>query len=79
MIQSHASVRGKSYKSTEEMQMELGVAADPVIAYMSKEQLEKAILETKKNMERSAKELDFMQAAQFRDELFALQEKLKSK
>ncbi len=79
MIQSHASVRGKSYKTTEEMQMEMGVAADPVIAYMSKEQLEKAILETKKNMERSAKELDFMQAAQFRDELFALQEKLKSK
>lgn len=79
MIQSHASVRGKSYKTTEEMQMELGVAADPVVASMSKEQLEKAILETKKNMERSAKELDFMQAAQFRDELFALQEKLKLK
>ncbi|MDA7835872.1 excinuclease ABC subunit UvrB [Salibacteraceae bacterium] len=79
MIQSHASVRGKSYKTTEEMQMEMGVAADPVIAYMSKEQLEKAIQETKKNMERAAKELDFMQAAQFRDELFALQEKLKSK
>jgi excinuclease ABC subunit B len=79
MIQSQASVRGKSYKSTEEMQMEIGVAADPVIAYMSKDQLEKAILETKKNMERAAKELDFMQAAQFRDELFALQEKLKTK
>ena len=79
MIQSQASVRGKSYKSTEEMQMEMGVAADPVIAYMSKDQLEKAILETKKNMERAAKELDFMQAAQFRDELFALQEKLKTK
>jgi len=79
MIQSQAAVRGKSYKTTEEMQMEMGVAADPVVAYMSKEQLEKAIQETKKNMERAAKELDFMQAAQFRDELFALQEKLKSK
>lgn len=79
MIQSQASVRGKSYKTTEEMQMEMGVAADPVIAYMSKEQLEKAVQETKKNMERAAKELDFMQAAQFRDELFALQEKLKTK
>ncbi len=79
MIQSQASVRGKSYRSTEEMQMEMGVAADPVIAYMNKEQLEKAIQETKKNMERAAKELDFMQAAQFRDELFALQEKLKTK
>lgn len=79
MIQSQASVRGKSYRSTEEMQMEMGVAADPVIAYMNKEQLKKAIQETKKNMERAAKELDFMQAAQFRDELFALQEKLKTK
>lgn len=75
LIESQASVRGRSYETSENM----AVAADPVIEYMSKEQLEKAIKETRRNMEKSAKELDFMQAAQYRDELFALQEKLESK
>jgi len=46
---------------------------------MSAEQLEKAIKETKRNMEKAAKELDFMQAAQYRDELFALQANLEGK
>ncbi|MEQ9188538.1 MAG: excinuclease ABC subunit UvrB [Cryomorphaceae bacterium] len=77
MIQSQASVRGRAYTPSEEMEM--GIAADPVIAYMSKEQLEKAIQETKRNMEKAAKELDFMQAAQYRDELFTLQASLEGK
>ncbi|MEX2596300.1 MAG: excinuclease ABC subunit UvrB [Salibacteraceae bacterium] len=79
MIQSQSSVRGRSYESTEEMQHDKNIAADPVVAYMSKGQLEKAINETRRNMEKSAKELDFMQAAQYRDELFALQEQLATK
>lgn len=50
------------------------LAADPVVRYMNAEQLEKAINQTKKAMEKSAKELDFIEAARLRDELFSLQE-----
>ncbi len=53
------------------------IAADPVISYMNREQVEKAILETERKMKIAAKELDFITAAQFRDELFALKKKLK--
>ncbi len=56
----------KFYAGPEE---ELSVAADPVVAYMKPEQLEKLIKETQKRMEKAAKELDFMEAAQLRDEL----------
>lgn len=53
------------------------LVADPVVAYMSSEQLEKAIKHTKTQMEKAAKSLDFVEAARLRDELFALKEKLK--
>lgn len=52
------------------------IAADPVVKYMSKEGLEKAIINAKKKMEKAAKELDFIEAARFRDEMYAYQEKL---
>ena len=55
---------------------ELNVAADPVVQYMSKDQLKKAVDETQKRMQKAAKELDFMEAARLRDELFALQKQL---
>jgi excinuclease ABC subunit B len=55
------------------------VAADPVIQYMGKAELEKAIVKVKKEMEKCAKELDFIQAAQYRDEMFKLKEILLSK
>ena len=49
------------------------MAADPVIQYMSVEGLEKTIEKTKKQMKTAAKELDFIEAARLRDEMFALQ------
>lgn len=55
------------------------VAADPVVQYMSKEQLEKAIKKTKQQMERVVKELDFVEAARLRDEMFELQRLLGEK
>lgn len=80
MMAAQATVRGKKYDSYENhLDSELGVAADPVVAYMSKEQLEKAILQTRREMEIAAKELDFQQAAALRDEMFALQGQLKDK
>ncbi|MDA3817207.1 MAG: excinuclease ABC subunit UvrB [Prolixibacteraceae bacterium] len=55
------------------------VAADPVVQYMNSEALEKAIAKVKREMEKSAKELDFIQAAQYRNEMYRLQEILKNK
>ncbi|ADQ17364.1 excinuclease ABC, B subunit [Leadbetterella byssophila DSM 17132] len=52
------------------------IAADPVVAYMNKEQLEKLMQEAKSNMEKAASELNFLQAARYRDEMLQLQERL---
>jgi excinuclease ABC subunit B len=58
---------------------EVNIAADPVVQYMSKEQLEKAINAGRKNMEKSARELDFIDAAKYRDEVAALENLMKEK
>jgi len=55
---------------------DLDTAADPVVQYMSKEGLEKAIEKNKKAMEKAASELDFKEAARLRDEMYELQERL---
>ena len=55
------------------------LAADPVINYMSRPQLEKAIERTRKQMTEAAKKLDFIEAAQYRDELLKLQDLLATK
>jgi len=62
-----------------EEEVELSIAADPVVQYMSKEQLEKAIEKTRNDMMKAAKEMDFMQAAKLRDEMFGLQKLLDEK
>jgi excinuclease ABC subunit B len=68
------ATRNLKYEFTEE----LTIAADPVISYMNLEQLEKTIAFTRKEMEKAAKELDFIEAARLRDELYALEEHKKS-
>jgi excinuclease ABC subunit B len=55
------------------------IAADPVVKYMNREALEKAIEKTRKNMEKAASELNFIEAARFRDEMADLEKLLKSK
>jgi excinuclease ABC subunit B len=55
------------------------IAADPVVQYMSKSALEKAIAKTKKSMHDAAKKLEFLEAAQLRDELIKLEDLLKTK
>lgn len=52
------------------------IAADPVVAYMSKDNLEKAIEKTKADMVAAAKNMDFITAAQLRDEMIRLEDKL---
>jgi len=55
------------------------VAADPVVQYMTADALKKAIASTKKQMEAAAKQLDFLEAASLRDEMYRLQELLRVK
>lgn len=52
------------------------IAADPVVAYMSKDNIEKAIEKTKADMVAAAKNMDFITAAQLRDEMIRLEDKL---
>lgn len=59
--------------------MEAHIAADPVVSYMDADQLKKAIDKTRKSMEKAARELDFIQAAKFRDEMYELEKLLEKK
>ena len=55
------------------------IAADPVVKYMNRAALEKAIEKTRKSMEKAAADLDFIEAARFRDEMVDLQSILRGK
>ena len=65
--------------TTYEQKSELQLAADPVYQYMSNDSLEKSIAKIKKDMEKAAKSLDFMEAARLRDEMFSLEKLLENK
>ena len=69
-------IRGKKPVAYVEPEGNIGVAADPVIAFMNKDQLSKLISETEAKMKKAAKDLDFITAAQLRDELNSLKKKL---
>jgi excinuclease ABC subunit B len=55
------------------------MAADPIVERMTRPQLEKSIAETTRLMKEAAKNLDFLQAAQYRDEIIRLQKELELK
>ena len=57
----------------------IGMAADPIVGRMTRQQLEKSIADTTKLMKAAAKNLDFLQAAQYRDEIIRLQQELELK
>ena len=67
--------QGNAYIESEELSM----AADPIVNYMNRDQLDHAIRDKKKQMEKAARELDFIEAARLRDEMFALEKRLKDK
>jgi excinuclease ABC subunit B len=71
-------IRGKKLNAYIEPE-ELSLAADPITDYFSREQFEKMIAQTEKKMKEAAKDLDFMMAAQFRDEVIALKKKYKDR
>jgi excinuclease ABC subunit B len=55
------------------------MAADPIIEHMTRPQMEKLIAETTRKMKEAAKRMDFLQAAQYRDEIIRLQNELELK
>lgn len=65
----------KAYIETEHV----NVAADPIVQYMSKNQMEKTIEKVRKQMQDAAKKLEFIEAAQYRDELLKLEDIMKSR
>lgn len=72
-IRGKKESKQKYYVEPEEMSM----VADPVVEYLSADKLQKLIQETRKKMEKAARELDFMEAARLRDEMFLYEERLK--
>ncbi len=58
---------------------EVSIAADPIVQYMTKADLKKAIENTKRDMMTAAKDMDFLQAAKLRDEMFALEKMMAEK
>ena len=72
ILEKTAKSEGKAYIEPETPD----IAADPVVGYMNSDAIKKAIEKTKRSMQKAAKELDFISAAQFRDEMFRLQELL---
>ena len=72
---AEAHTESRAYVEPEERT----VAADPVIEYMTRDQLEKSIARTRKLMQEAAKKLDFIEAAQYRDEMLRMENLLKDK
>jgi len=58
---------------------EISIAADPIVQYMGKTELQRAIDTTRKDMQKAAKDMDFLQAAKLRDEMFALEKMFNEK
>lgn len=79
-IGSEIENTNKGYETNAYLEaMNIAFAADPIIEVMTKSQLEKSIDNTTKLMKEAAKNLDFIQAAQYRDELIRLQKELETK
>lgn len=72
------SVDGKLIRAYSESS-EINIAADPVVQYMSTEELKKQITKVKSAMLKAAKEMDFAEAARLRDEMYSLEKLLKEK
>ena len=64
---------------TSTIDAQYDMAADPIIEYMTRPQIEKLIAETTRRMKEAAKQMDFLQAAQYRDEIIRLQKEIELK
>jgi excinuclease ABC, B subunit len=79
IIVETAKNEAEERKTTAYVEPVPSIAADPIVQYMTRPQLEKLIEQTKRNMTDAAKKLDFIEAAQYRDELLKLQDMLVKK
>lgn len=83
IVKTSVSLLGEKQQTSAEsyayVEPEFNMVADPVVQLMNRQQLEKAIERTKKQMTEAAKKLDFIEAAQYREELIKLQELLDTK
>ena len=70
IMQQTTVVGTKNYLNADQEAADL--VADPVMEFMSKEQLEKTIEQSKKKMQAASRDMDFLTAAEFRDEMLAL-------
>jgi excinuclease ABC subunit B len=70
-------VREGNKRAYVDREIEPSMAADPVLAFMSRDQVERMLMETERKMKEAAKELDFITAAQYRDEMMAHRKRLK--
>ncbi len=70
---------GATAKIYNEELVTTAIACDPIVEYMTAEQLEKSIARTRRLMEEASDKMNFIEAAQYRDEMFKLQELLKNK
>ena len=70
---------GKTIKLYDSDNTSTAIACDPIVEYMSVEQLKKSIERTRSQMEKAAEKMEFIEAAQYRDEMFKLMEILKTK
>ncbi len=77
--QNTSILKGKAHPKAYVEPDGTDIAADPVVGYMSKDALKKTIDKTRKEMQKAAKELDFISAAQYRDEIVKLEELLNKK
>lgn len=76
LIQAHHEAYAETHAYVEP---EKTAVADPVLEYMTRDQIEKSIARSKRLMQEASKRLDFMQAAQFRDEMLRMQQLLNDK
>ena len=71
--------KGGVQKAYVEKEMTDSLAADPIVQYMTKPELQKSIDKTKKDMVTAARDMDFLMAAKLRDEMFALEKILEER
>jgi len=79
MMNNEEAKHEKTTKEYTSNEIAVGIAADPVVQYMSKKALQKAIDKTKSAMLKAAKDLEFVEAARLRDEMFGLEKFMKQK
>ncbi len=73
------SALGSRSKTFEEFEEKVSVAAEQAAEYMNEDEIKKKLSNIRKDMEKAAKDLDFIEAARLRDEMYAFQAQLKGK